>query len=217
MAKTDKNTVKTQASKTRKSKADLIEVTEVDQKAPTEETSLKGQAPKPSTEVAPIVSAEDRQMLRRIGAKMLANAQVDGSVSISCRDSKVTDLALKHGSRGLVDEFAPADAVESTLAPVIVGIRNAVMTGLHLATKGSSERRDVELNIALKGAGVLAQLLEAFDAHRGHGSRRVTVGNVNVESGAQAIVGNVETTPRQEPRTEAPTVEPIKRRKPRAA
>ena len=89
------------------------------------------------------------------------------------------------------------------------------MTSLRLATSGSGERRDVELNTALKGAGVLAQLLEAFDAHRGHGGRRFTVGNVNVEFGARAIVGNVETTPRQGPRTEHSTIEP-KKRKPRA-
>ena len=135
---------------------------------------------------------------------------------ISCLDNKTVDLALKHGAEELVDEFAPSDAVESTLAPVIVGIRNAVMTSLHLATRGSDERRDVEQNAAFKGATVLVQLLEAYDAHRGHGGRRFTVGNVNVESGAQAIVGNVETTPRQEPRTEDPTIEPNKR-KPRAA
>ena len=177
---------------------------------------MKGQEQKPSTEMAPVLNAEEHQVLRRVGAKMLTSAQIDGSVSISCPNDKVVDLALRHGAQGLVDEFAPADAVESTFAPVIVGIRNAVMISLHLATSGSGERRDIELNTALKGAGVLAQLLEAFDAHRGHGGRRFTVGNVNVEFGAQAIVGNVETTPRQEPRTEHSTIEP-KKRKPRAA
>jgi hypothetical protein len=147
---------------------------------------------------------------------MLTCAQIDGSVSISCPNDTGTDLALKHGAQGLVDEFAPADAVESTYAPVIVGIRNAVMTSLRLAANGSGERRDVELNIAFKGAGVLAQLLEAFDSHRGSGTRRVTVGNVNVQSGAQAIVGNVDATPRQEPPIEGSAVAPNKR-KPRAA
>jgi hypothetical protein len=93
---------------------------------------------------------------------------------------------------------------------VIVGIRNAVMTGLHFATKGSSERRDIELKAAFEGAGVLAKLLEAFDSHRGHGNRRVTVGNVNVESGGQAIVGNVETTPTKDSQTEDPTIAPKK-------
>jgi hypothetical protein len=104
------------------------------------------------------LSSEERQALRCIGAKLLTSAQIQGSVTISCPDNKAVDLALQQGDQGLVDEFAPADAVESTYAPVIVGIRNAVMTSLHLATKGSVERRDVELNTALKGASVLAQL-----------------------------------------------------------
>ena len=99
---------------------------------------------------------------------------------------------------------------------MIIGIRNALMASLCLATKGSAERRDIELNTAFKGAAVLNQLLEAFDVHRGHAGRRFTVGNVNVESGAQAIVGNVETTPRQEPKIEEASAKP-KKHKPRAA
>ena len=214
--------IETKTNKTPSSKTDLVEVSNFDQTA--EVTGVgkkgpdggKGQEPKPSTEMAPVLTAEEGQVLRRVGAKMLTSAQIDGSVSISCPNDKVADLALQHGAQGLLDEFAPTDAFELTLATVIVGIRNAVMTSLHLATRGSDERRDVELNTAFKGAGRLVQLVEAYDAHRGHGGRRFTVGNVNVEFGAQAIVGNVETTPRQEPRTEDSTIEPNKR-KPRAA
>lgn len=182
MAKTQK-TVKPESSKTPRSKTDLVEVTnfdkasevtEVGKKGPGGETPAKGQEPKPSTQMAPVVNAEDRQVLRRMGAKILTGAQIEGSVSISCSENEVVDLALQHGAQGLVDEFAPADAVESTYVLAIVGIRNAVMTSLHLATTGSGERRDIELNLALKGAGRLAQLLEGFDAHRGHGGRRFT-------------------------------------------
>jgi hypothetical protein len=220
MAKIERKAVKTEASKAPSSKTDLVEVTKVNKtaevpeagkKGPRGQTLARGEEPKPST-----LSTEDLQVLRRVGAKMLTGAQIDGSVSIQCSTDKVTDLALQHGARGLVDEFAAADAVESTYAPVIVGIRNAVMTSLRLATLGSVERRDRELTTALKGAGVLAQLLEAFDAHRGHGNRRVTVGNVNVESGAQAIVGNVETRPRKELGAEESAVEPNKREPPTA-
>lgn len=223
MAKTQTKTVRAKASKAPSSKTDLVEVTKVGKTAEETEADKKGfggqtlvkrEKPKPSTAMTPL-SAEDLQVVRRVGARLLTNAQIDGSVSITCSKDKVVDLALQHGAQGLVDEFAPADAVESTYAPVIVGIRNAVMTSLRLATQGSVERRDRELTTALKGASVLAQLLEAYDAHRGHGNRRVTVGNVNVESGAQAIVGNVETTPRQEPGTEDSAIEPNKR-KPRA-
>jgi hypothetical protein len=162
------------------------------------------------------MSDEGRQMLHREGAKFLTSIQIERKVAISCPQHKGVDSVLKHGAQGLVDEFAATDAVESTLAPVIVGIRNAVMSGLYAATISSAERRDIELQTALKGASVLAQLLEAFDSHRGKGHRRVTVGNVNVESGAQAIVGNVEATPRPEPRIEEAGAKANKH-KPRAA
>ena len=63
------------------------EVTGVGKKGPSGE---KGQEPKPSTEMAPVLSAEERQVLRRVGAKMLTSAQIDGSVSISCPNDKVS-------------------------------------------------------------------------------------------------------------------------------
>jgi hypothetical protein len=96
---------------------------------------VKGKEPKRPTELGPVVSAKEHQALRRVGAKMLTSTQIDGSVSISYPKGKAVDFALQHGAQGLVDEFAPADAVESTYATVIVGIRNAVMTSLHLADK----------------------------------------------------------------------------------
>jgi hypothetical protein len=166
------------------------------------------------TEMTPVISAADRRALQALGATPLTQYQIDGTV-VSCPEDKLVDKALKHGAQVLVDEFAPTDAVESTLAPVIVGMRNAVMTGFYFAAQGSEQRRDIELITAFKGASVLVELLEAFDAHRGYGNRRVTVGNVNVASGAQAIVGNVETTSKQES-TEDSTVDP-KTRKPRDA
>jgi hypothetical protein len=185
-------------------------------KTPSSKTDLVDQEPKPSTEMARVISDEVCQMLHREPAKFLTSVQIERTVAVSCPQHKGVDSVLKDGAQGLVDEFAATDAVESTLAPVIVGIRNAVMTGLYAATIGSAERRYIELQTALKGASVLAQLLEAFDSHRGNGNRRVTVGNVNVESGAQAIVGNVEATPRQEPRFED-TGGKANKHKPRAA
>jgi hypothetical protein len=149
--------------------------------------------------------------MRRVGASILTKVQVDRSVSIQCPDDQVVDMALKHGAVGLRDEFAPADAVESTLASVTVGLRNAVLASFAMATKGICERRDIELSTAFKGARVLAELLEAFDAHRGHGNRRINVGNVNVESGAQAIVGNVTTTTQNQSEPDRGTVAPPKR------
>jgi hypothetical protein len=49
---------------------------------------LKGREPKPSTAMVPALSDEDRRELRRLGAKVLTSAQIDGSVSISCLITK---------------------------------------------------------------------------------------------------------------------------------
>jgi hypothetical protein len=166
-------------------------------KTPPPISDLEGQESKPSKVMASVASAEDRALKTRVGAKVLTEVQIEGSVPVLATKESIT-LFLKQGAQGLLDEFAPADAVESTYAAVIVGIRNAVMTSMCVANKGV--RRDVELALAFRGAAILAQLLEGYDAHRGRGGRRFTVGNVNVEPGAQAIVGNVETTARQEPR-----------------
>jgi hypothetical protein len=182
--KTEKNKLKIQANKTTPiSKTDLMEVTDVE----------KAENGKPTTEIS-VLSPDERQLIHGLGAKLLTDAQVNASVSIGCRDDKAVDLALKHGSLGLLDEFAATDAFESTLAPVTVALRNAVMTSFRLATQGSLERRNIELNHAFKGAGVLVDSLQAFDVHQGRGHRRVNVGNVNVESGGQAVVGNVDAT-----------------------
>ena len=94
MAKRAKNTVKIQDIKTRTSKADfvdtadigkmpssktgLIEVTEVDKKAPPAETLTEGQEQKPSTEMAPLITDEDRQLLRRVGATISPASKLRG-------------------------------------------------------------------------------------------------------------------------------------------
>jgi hypothetical protein len=227
MAKMAKKAVETQASKISSSKADRIaladlegvpgpvtnvrEVTEVKSKAHTSKAPSKNEAKPSGATSTPLSFEQGQAVMRAFGAKLVTDAQVDGSLSIGCPKNETLDRALQYGAQGLVDEFAPSDAVESTLAAVIVGTRNAVMTSFNVATKNSFTR-EIELKIALKGAGVLAELLRVFDAHRGHGNRRVTVGQVNVETGAQAIVGNVETTS-HELGTE-PTVE-VKKPKPR--
>jgi len=215
MADVKSKTTKAEVNKAPSSKPDLAQLTDFDKPADVIEDGKPAKGPKPSTEMVPDLSDYDPQELSRVGAEILTQLQIEESVSISYPD-KLVDLALKHGAQRLVDEFAPADAVESTYAPVIVGIRNALMRSLRLAAQGSLERRDVELNTAFKGAAVLNQLLEAFDVHRGHAGRRFTVGKVNVESGTQAIVGNVKTTPRQEPKIEEASAKP-KKHKPRAA
>jgi hypothetical protein len=66
--KTEKNTLKTQGSKTPRSKADLIEVTDVE----------KAEKPKPdkSTAISTALSSDERQLMRRLGAKLLTKLKL---------------------------------------------------------------------------------------------------------------------------------------------
>ena len=71
------------------------------------------------------------------------------------------------------------------------------------------ERRDLNLRHGLKGAAVAAELIKVLDARRGNSvPRSVTVRDVNVQAGAQAIIGNVET-PRRKARPKPCGSEPV--------
>ncbi|MDA9226431.1 hypothetical protein N9P29_00865 [bacterium] len=69
------------------------------------------------------------------------------------------------------------------------------------------ESRDVNLKHAEKLMAVYAKQIEALNKHRGKGQQKITVKHVNVESGGQAIVGNVETgKPASDPMKAAPAL-----------
>ena len=66
------------------------------------------------------------------------------------------------------------------------------MTSLHFVAQANTlEWRTEELKNATRVAPVVMELLETLDRHRGRGKQNVAVGQVTVESGGQAIVGNV--------------------------
>jgi alkylhydroperoxidase family enzyme len=108
-------------------------------------------------------------------------------------------------SKGAVDLFeglAPADAIERHLAILASSVTNASVDCLMQAAAMSSsehlEARDLNLRHGFKGAAVAAGLIQALDARRGNSvPREVTVRDVNVQAGAQAIIGNVEASRRK--------------------
>jgi hypothetical protein len=83
-----------------------------------------------------------------------------------------------------------------------VSIGSASLDCLWQAAAPSPEhlnRCDVNLRHGLKGAAVAADLVKALGARRGNlVSRKVMVGNVNVEAGDEAVVGNVDSHQRSE-------------------
>lgn len=104
------------------------------------------------------------------------------------------------GAVALYAEIGPRDGLESVMARVAVALGNGVMDCFGRAGRSGNflSVRDINLRHAIKGVNALAELVKAFDNHRGRNQQKVTVGQVNVQSGAQAIVGNVGARERQD-------------------
>jgi hypothetical protein len=100
---------------------------------------------------------------------------------------------LREDSRRLFLELKPQNAAEGMLATLAVGLFNSSLTAI---AEGSRQRvppqvRDVSLRHGMKGAMVVAQVLQALDRFQNGAEKGVQVGAVNVEAGGQAVVGNV--------------------------
>jgi hypothetical protein len=104
--------------------------------------------------------------------------------------------------------LSPQDPIESILGRLIIAVTNLSMDCLGRATQCHNALPALDLNLkyGMKGAAVVAELVKVFDSRRGHGPKKVTVGNVNVEAGGQAIVGNLEAGDRQKQTNEPQTI-----------
>ena len=152
----------------------------------TEKKIVKKQAEKALTNAEVI-------KLPGVGKKMSnALAEIQVKLSVSPGSSADGQDPWMLASVARYREFAPADATECLLASLCVGLQNAAMTSLdHAAQMDMLPARTEELKNATRAALVVANLLEALDRRRGRGNRTVAVGQVNVATGGQAIVGNV--------------------------
>jgi hypothetical protein len=93
----------------------------------------------------------------------------------------------------LFESIEPTDGIEGMLAMQMVGTHNASLECLRQAMiyNQSLEAQKVYLSQAERMMGMYIRQVEALARHRGSGQPNITVGQVNVESGGQAIVGNV--------------------------
>ena len=80
------------------------------------------------------------------------------------------------------------------MATLAVGVFNATLDSIADASQRDKPPnvRDMSFRNGIKGAMVFAELLDRYRAMRGESQATVRVGNVNVEAGGQAIVGNVQ-------------------------
>jgi hypothetical protein len=100
-------------------------------------------------------------------------------------------LAMVAALRGI----APRDQLEGMLAVQMVGVHQLAMAQLRTASRcDGQETWATATNLAVKLTRTFADLVEALNRHRGKGQQKVTVEHVQVNSGGQAVVGNIEAT-----------------------
>ncbi len=137
--------------------------------------------------------------------------QLTGSVPVG-QTSKYQAERLMDGAVALYLSLKPHDPFESILARLIVAGTNASLDCLARATKCDDSRaRETNLRHGLKGTMYVDSLIKSLESRRGQGRSKVTVGQVKVEAGGQAIVGNVETGGDQLPSLTAGNRLPAKR------
>lgn len=174
---------------------DADDLPKIEQEACDSTEPCQGQLVVQPTEVLPLVPVP----LNEPDAMSVAY-QVSGSVSVPPGANYAHDWHLRNDAIALYAAIEPRDAVESLLARIMVGLGNGVMDCLGRAAESGDwlEPRKVNLGFAVKGGLAVAQIVKALDHHRGQDRQKVTVGQVNVESGGQAIVGNVGPRGRRE-------------------
>ena len=123
-------------------------------------------------------------------AKMI---EIMGLIHMPPSLGEVQRQALYVKAIDLFESLKPADGLEGMLALQMVGTHNAAMEILRRAMiyRQSLEAQKVYLSQAERMMGMYMRQVDALAKHRGKAQPNITVGQVNVESGGQAIVGNV--------------------------
>jgi hypothetical protein len=103
---------------------------------------------------------------------------------------------LRQDALALYAALPSRDPIDSVYNQLIVAFWINVMNCHARAAGGGGNAQALDMNLrhAEKGTRAIIDLVEARE--RRHSPKSITVANVNVEAGAQAIVGNVETQTR---------------------
>ena len=191
--------------------ASSTEAPEADAPSPTTleapETSSESGVPAPETsssrESAVTVSEKgapppQEQVSQRLGYDHLMVYQAIKSTPPDY-DIFPGETRLGRGSISLYRALQPQNAQESIICSLLVGLHNAAQTSLMRGINaGLREVREVDLKNGVKAALAVLDLSKHLETLRsGKPLGTVQVGTVNIEAGAQAVVGHVETRVRE--------------------
>jgi len=123
----------------------------------------------------------------------LSVQQVARTVGTAAVAGSTLSRKMKEDAVRLFKALNSSDPIESILDRLLVGLSNGAMECLAQANSSRNERAiAVNMGCAVKAASAIATLVKLRDDRR-TGPRTVTVQGLTVESGGQAIVGNVQT------------------------
>lgn len=158
------------------------------------------EAPQASAIIPYESSEEERAAARK---RMESWPEIDEPYPISIT-SQLADVTPRYGSPEVQDAcieetlleykaMKPSDPLGSSLSRVAIGLRNGTMASLGRATAadGHPALQGKDLKLGLEGARTLAEIVKLIDARESRQVQNLTVGQVNVGYGGQAIVGQV--------------------------
>src|SRR3954451_15899987 len=138
----------------------------------------------PKPEFKPLGGSDFDDFNRTLANQTLATLWVANSDEEQRNRQYLAATAALIGAR-------PQDELEGMLVSQMIAIHNASMEAFRRAmhSEQSFEVRQAQLGAAGKLSRTYATLLEALDRHCGQGRQVIRIERVNVEAGAQAIVG----------------------------
>jgi hypothetical protein len=142
--------------------------------------------------------------------------QAASSFLASAQTGQERAEAFENAAAALIG-LAPSDELEGMLATQMIATHNAAMTCLQRAETQAIAVREQNLRYAAKFMALYTRQVEALDRHRGKGQHELTVGNVTVNAGGQAIVWHVEGRAKGTAAAGAPSADPPRDPAPPAA
>ena len=120
--------------------------------------------------------------------------EIMGMIWMGTTSSEAERHALLVKATDMFNSFEVEDGIEGMMAVQMIGTHNAITECFRRAMIPDQplNAQKVYLSQAERLMGLYARHLAALDKHRGRGQQNITVKHVNVASGGQAIVGNVD-------------------------
>ena len=144
------------------------------------------------TSLAEVTGTEDPKLAQRLLNQVVDTLWMPAGLSDEERIERVR--AAVSALKGI----KPQDEIEGMLAAQMIATHSAAMEYLRRAIIPNQTTVGIDLYLkhATKLLSVFAKQLETLNRNRGKGQQKVTVEHVQVQSGGQAIVGNIEHKPK---------------------